>query len=209
MRVEVLRGVGVQSDVQRVRVVKHLQVFGGWGRPWRGERAVPALVARYFVVSRAAEEARDRRGDEAQRVAEPVQRADDNISETLRTLRDHFRSDLALDSREALRKTLRGVSCSRLGLVELILEKQHGSSVVAVPLDPAKTLPDVGEDATCLALVDALYPPDAAAAESWSRKAALLVFLCLVLADALLPDQGTRRRVPRLVASLVFVYLMR
>ena len=133
----------------------------------------------------------------------------DYISETLRTLRDHFRSDLALDSREALRNTLRGVSCSRLGLVEFHLEKQHGSSVVAVPLDPAKTLPDVGEDATCLALVDALYPPDAAAAESWSRKAALLVFLCLVLADALLPDQGTRRRVPRLVASLVFVYLMK
>ena len=133
----------------------------------------------------------------------------DYISETLRTLRDHFRSDLALDSREALRKTLRGVSCSRLGLVEFHLEKQHGSSVVAVPLDPAKTLPDVGEDETCLALVDAVYPPDAAAAESWSRKAALLVFLCLALADALLPEQAPRRRVPRLVASLVFVYLMK
>ena len=65
VRVEALRGVGVQSDVQRVRFVKHLQVFGGRGRPRRGERAVPALVARYFVVSRAAEEARDRRGDEA------------------------------------------------------------------------------------------------------------------------------------------------
>jgi hypothetical protein len=134
----------------------------------------------------------------------------DYISETLRTLRDHFRSDLALDSRDALRKTLRGVSCSRLGLVEFHLEKHHGSSVVAVPLDPAKTLPDVGEDETCLALIDALYPPNAAAAaESWSRKVALLVFLCLALADALLPEQAPRRRVPRLVASLVFVYLMR
>ena len=71
MRVEALRGEGVQSDVQRVRVVKHLQVFEGWGGPWRCERSVPALVARYFVVSRAAEEAWDRRGDESQRVAEP------------------------------------------------------------------------------------------------------------------------------------------
>ena len=76
MRVEALRGVGVQSDVQRVRVVEHLQVFGGRGRPWGGERAVPALVARYLVVSRAAEETRDRRGDEPQRVAEPVRDAD-------------------------------------------------------------------------------------------------------------------------------------
>ena len=66
VRVEPLRDVCVQSDVQRVRVVKHLQVFGRRGRPRRGERAVPALVARYFVVSRAAEEARDRRGDEPQ-----------------------------------------------------------------------------------------------------------------------------------------------
>ena len=32
VRVEALRGVGVQSDVQRVRVVKHPQVFGGRGR---------------------------------------------------------------------------------------------------------------------------------------------------------------------------------
>ena len=50
MRVEALRRVCVQSDVQRVRVVKHLQVFGGRGRSRCGERAVPALVARYFVV---------------------------------------------------------------------------------------------------------------------------------------------------------------
>ena len=50
VRVETFRGVGVQSDVQRVRVLKHLQVFGRGGRPRRGERAVPALVARYFVV---------------------------------------------------------------------------------------------------------------------------------------------------------------
>ena len=64
VRVEALRGVGVQSDVQRVRFVKHLQVFGGRGRPRRGERAVATLVARYVVVPRAAEEARDRRGDE-------------------------------------------------------------------------------------------------------------------------------------------------
>ena len=72
VRVEALRGVCVQSDVQRVRVVKHLQVFGRRGRPRRGERAVAALVARYFVVPRAAEVARDRRGDEPQRVAQRV-----------------------------------------------------------------------------------------------------------------------------------------
>ena len=72
VRVEALRGVGVQSDVQRVRVVKHLQVFGRRGRPRRGERAVPALVARYFLISCAAEEAWDRRGDEPQRVAQRV-----------------------------------------------------------------------------------------------------------------------------------------
>ena len=76
MRVEVLRRVCVQSDVQRVRVVKHLQVRGRGSRSRRGERAVPTLVARYFVVSRAAEEAWDRRGDKPQRVAEPVRDAD-------------------------------------------------------------------------------------------------------------------------------------
>ena len=65
MRVEALRRVGVQSDVQRVRVVKHLQVFEGWGGPWRGERAVPALVARYFVVSRAAARTLPRPGEDA------------------------------------------------------------------------------------------------------------------------------------------------
>ena len=33
--------------------------------------------------------------------------------------------------------------------------------------------------------------------------------VAIALADALLPEQAPRRRVPRLVASLVFVYLMR
>ena len=79
MRVEALRRVCVQSDVQRVRVVKHLQVFCGRGRPRCRKGAVPALVARYFVISRATEEARDRRGDELQRVAEPVERPDDGV----------------------------------------------------------------------------------------------------------------------------------
>ena len=50
VRVEALRGVGVQRDVEGVHALQHPQVFGGRGRPWRGERAVPALVARYFVV---------------------------------------------------------------------------------------------------------------------------------------------------------------
>ena len=66
VRVEALRGVGVQRDVEGVHALQHPQVFGGRGRPRRRERAVPALVARYFVVSRAAEEAWDRRGDEPQ-----------------------------------------------------------------------------------------------------------------------------------------------
>ena len=78
VRVEPLRDVCVQSDVQRVRVVKHLQVFGGWDGSCR-KGAVPALVARYFVVSCAAEEAWDRRGDEPQRVAEPVECPDDCV----------------------------------------------------------------------------------------------------------------------------------
>ena len=46
MRVEALRRVCVQSDVQRVRVVKHLQILGRRGRPRCRKGAVPALVAR-------------------------------------------------------------------------------------------------------------------------------------------------------------------
>ena len=65
VRVEALRGEGVERDVERVRALQRPQIIGRRGRPRRGERAVSALVARYLVVSRAAEKARDRRGDEA------------------------------------------------------------------------------------------------------------------------------------------------
>ena len=87
---------------------------------------------------------------------------------------------------------LQGISSSRAPPKKLGTVAETSRNL---PLEPAKTLPERGEDETCLALVDAVYPPDAAAAESWSRKVALLVFLGLALADALLPEQGTRRRV--------------
>ena len=57
VRVEALRGEGVERDVEGVRVVKHPQIIGRRGRPRRGERAVPALVARYVVISRTTEKA--------------------------------------------------------------------------------------------------------------------------------------------------------
>lgn len=50
----------------------------------------------------------------------------DYLGETLRTLREHFRGDLALDSRAALRRSLVGVNCTRLGLTELRLDPHHG-----------------------------------------------------------------------------------
>ena len=58
----------------------------------------------------------------------------DYIHETLRTLREQFRSDLALDSRDSMRRSLVGVNCTRLGLTELKLDPHHGLSVVAAPL---------------------------------------------------------------------------
>ena len=79
MRVEALRGEGVERDVEGVRVLQRPQIIGRRWRPRCRKGAVPALVARYFVVSRATEEARDRRGDEPQRVPEPVERADDAV----------------------------------------------------------------------------------------------------------------------------------
>jgi len=54
----------------------------------------------------------------------------DYLGETLRTLREHFRGDLALDSRAALRRSLVGVNCTRLGLTELRLDPHHGLRVV-------------------------------------------------------------------------------
>ena len=82
----------------------------------------------------------------------------DYIHETLRMLREQFRGDLALDSRDSMRKSLVGVNCTRLGLTELKLDPHHGLSVVAAPLAPAQTLPRPGEDAVCLALLDQAYP---------------------------------------------------
>ena len=52
-----------------------------------------------------------------------------------------------------------GVNCTRLGLTELKLDPHHGLSVVAAPLAPAQTLPRPGEDAVCLTLLDAAFPP--------------------------------------------------
>ena len=82
----------------------------------------------------------------------------DYIHETLRTLREQFRGDLALDSRDSMRKSLVGVNCTRLGLTELKLDPHHGLSVVAAPLPPSQTSPRPGEDAVCLALLDQAYP---------------------------------------------------
>ena len=68
---------------------------------------------------------------------------------TLGTIRKHFQTNLALDNREALRATLRGVDCTGLRLVEY---KNKA-------LPPATSLPEPGEDPVCLALVDRVYPP--------------------------------------------------
>jgi len=68
---------------------------------------------------------------------------------TLGTIRKHFQTNLALDGRDALRATLRGVDCTGLRLVEY---KNKA-------LPPATTVPEPGEDPTCLALVDRVYPP--------------------------------------------------
>lgn len=90
----------------------------------------------------------------------------DYISETLRALREHFRGDLALDSRAALRRSLVGVNCTRLGLTEVRLDPHHGLRVVVKPLPPARTRPRAGEDAVCLALVDEAFPPPPTGAPS-------------------------------------------
>ena len=68
---------------------------------------------------------------------------------TLAAIRKHWQTDLALDGRDALRATLRGVDCTGLRLVEYKNKR----------LSPATTVPEPGEDPTCLALLDRAYPP--------------------------------------------------
>ena len=114
----------------------------------------------------------------------------DYIHETLRTLREQFRSDLALDSRDSMRKSLVGVNCTRLGLTELKLDPHHGLSVVAAPLAPARTLPRPGEDAVCLALLDQAYP--LRTAHHLARKHPVRFVMLVVYA-----------------AGLLFIFLMR
>ena len=58
----------------------------------------------------------------------------DYLVETLRTLRSHFRGDLALDSRENMRKTLKGVNCTAVGFREFVAGRKG-----AEPLRTAAT----------------------------------------------------------------------
>ena len=80
----------------------------------------------------------------------------DYLVETLRTLRSHFRGDLALDSRENMRKTLKGVNCTAVGFREFVAGRKGAEPL---PIPPATTTPGAGEDPACLALLDVAFPP--------------------------------------------------
>ena len=84
-----------------------------------------------------------------------------------------------------------GVNCSRLGLTELKLDPHHGLSVVAAPLPPSQTSPRPGEDAVCLALLDAAFPPRPTA-HHLARKHPVRFVMLVVYA-----------------AGLLFIFLMR
>jgi len=92
----------------------------------------------------------------------------DYVSEVLLELRSWFKGELALDGRAALRETLRGIECTKMGLVELVLANANGvgGGIRYRKLKPAATLPGEGEDPTCLELLDEAYPPNAEGAEA-------------------------------------------
>lgn len=80
----------------------------------------------------------------------------DYIVETLETMRKHFRNDLALDDAATARETLRGVDCASLQLMEIVT-RDHVKGSVLKKLPPATSAVAAGEDAACVAVVDAAF----------------------------------------------------
>ena len=82
---------------------------------------------------------------------------------TLAELRQRFRGDLALGTREAARATLRGVNCSGHDLVEYVADDRMTMSTKNTDrgirsLPNATTRPEKGEDPRCLAVLDRAFP---------------------------------------------------
>ena len=184
VRVEALRGVGVQRDVEGVHALQHPQVFGGRTQPRfdhfaARQQAGPARGEMRRSCPCGFEEDLDRAASACVEIKFWAPRAS-----------EQFRSDLALDSRDSMRQSLVGVNCTRLGLTELKLDPHHGLSVVAAPLPPSQTLPRPGEDAVCLALLDQAYP--LRTAHHLARKHPVRFVMLVVYA-----------------AGLLFIFLMR